>query len=405
MRFNFKRIAAGALALALTASLCGCDNGYIMTVEDIAIRNGVYLSFQQTAYNEAYGKIRERNSDNSDSSDGSVSETDVFKETIEGKSASEWIKAETMKQVRKFAAVQKVCGENGISLTEEEIAEANADLQKSWDEENLYVQYALGFDTLSEYYTSLGIGLESLKEIRRANMLSDKLFMYYYGADGLYPVTEDEINGYLAENYAAVKMLALNYKDYKGNALETDEDKQAVKDGAKAYADRLNGGESFVDVKYDFDLAAARDSARASAESSYAEDNEEGLSEEEYVKKAVDEAEAEKTEHPEDLDTYISKESSSLDEKLTEYIWNAAADGKATVFEGESAAYVVVREDITAKSEWKEKNHEVILKAIKSDEYDGMMELTYRNYDVELDEYLVNTKYDPEKVNKRNTKK
>lgn len=397
MKFNFKRIAAGALALAATASLCGCgDNGYLMTVENVSIRNGIYLSFQQSAYSEAYSKIQEQNGSDDSSSD--TSEIDVFAESIEQKSASEWIKEQTIKNVRRFVAVQKVCEEYGITLTEDEIKEMNSDLQSTWDEENFYVQYTMGFNTLGEYYESLGVGIDSMREIRKANALSDKLFLHYYDTDGMYPVTKDEINTYLTENYAVVKMLTLSYADASGNALETDEAKQEIKDKAKAYAERLNGGDSFVDVKYDFDLAAAQDKARADAESSYTEDNEDKLSKEDYIKKAVDEAAAEKAEKPEDIDRYIAKENSSLDEKLTEYIWNAAVDGKAAVFEGDSAAYVIVREDITTKESWEEENHETILKAIKNDEYDGLMELTYQNYDVKLDEYLVNNKYAPEKM-------
>ena len=400
MKFNFKRIAAGVLALAVTASLCGCgDNGYLMTVENISIRNGIYLSFQQSAYNEAYSRIQEQNG--SDDSSSSTSEIDVFSESIEHKSAADWIKEQTIKEVRKFVAVQKVCEEYGITLTEDEIKEMNSDLQSTWDEENFYVLYTMGFNTLGEYYESFGVGIESMKEIRKANALSDKLFLHYYDTDGEYAVTKDEINAYLTENYAAVKMLTLNYQDAEGKALETDEAKQEIKDKAKAYADRLNSGDSFVDVKYDSDLAAAQDSARAEAESSYTEDNEEGLTKEEYIQHEVDDVDVTKAEKPEDLDQFISKENSSLEEKLTEYIWNAAADGKATVFEGESAAYVIVREDVTTKESWEEENHETILKAIKSDEYDGLMELTYQNYDVELDEYLVNTKYAPEKMLKK----
>ncbi len=400
MKLNFKRIAAGALTLALTVSLCGCgDNGYLMTVDGMSIRNGVYLSFQQTAYNEAYNKIQEQNGTSDSSS--STSEIDVLAENVENKSASEWIKEQTIKEVRKFVAVQKLCNEYGITLTEDEIKEMNDDLQSTWDEENMYVMYTMGFNNLGEYYESFGVGIESMKEIRKANALSDKLFLHYYDTDGEYPVTKDEINTYLTENYAAVKMLTLKYTDAEGKALETDEAKQEIKDKAKTYAERLNGGDSFIDVKYDFDLETAQEAARVSAENSYTEDNEDKLSKEEYIKKEVDDVDVTKAEKPEDLDQFISKENSTLDEKLTEYIWNAAVDGKATVFEGESAAYVIVREDVTAKESWEKDNHEAILKEIKSDEYDGLMELTYQNYEIELDEYLVNTKYAPEKTFKK----
>lgn len=398
MKFGFKKAAAGVLALALTASLCGCDKGYLMTVDGMSIRNGVYLSFQQTAYTSASSKIQEEKDDD-------TAEIDVFSETVEGKSASDWIKEETMKQVSKYVAVQRMSDENGVTVSDDEIAEMNRDLQTTWDEENLYVQYMFGFNTMGQYYESMGIGLDSIKEIRRVNALSDKLFMHFYGADGVYPVTADEINEYLTENYAAVKMITLSYADYAAeNYTATDEEKQTVNDKAKAYVDRLNGGESFIDVKYEIDLEAARDKARSDAEGSYGEETANGLSKDEYVQKAIDEATAEKAEKEEDIDQFISKTNSTLDEKLTEYIWNAAVDGKASVFETDSAVYIVAREDVTTKETWKENNDEAARKAIKGDEYDSMVELTSQSYAVEKDDYLVDKKYDPEKVNKRNSK-
>lgn len=399
MKFNFKKVAAGVLTLAAAVSLCGCgDNGYIMTVEGMDIRNGIYLSFVQNSYNEAYNKINEQNSSDSSSDSSSTSEIDVFAQTVEAKSAADWIKEQALEDVRKYVAVHKMCEQYGLTLTEDEIKEMNDDLNSAWDEENFYVQYSLGFSTLGEYYESLGIGKDSMRDIRTTNALSDKLFLHFYDTDGEFAATQDEINTYITENYAAVKMLTLNYKDASGNDLESDEEKQAVKDNAKKYAERINGGESFIDVKYDFDLVSAQDAARATAESSYTEDNEEKLTKEEYIQKEVDDVDVTKAEKPEDVDQFIPKENSNLDEKLTEYIWNAAADGKATVFEGESAAYVIVREDVTTKKSWEEDNHLSILKAIKQEDYDGIMELTYQNYDVKLDEYLVNTKYAPEKM-------
>lgn len=404
MKFNFKRIAAGVLAVGMAMSLCGCgDNGYLMTVDGQSIRNGVYLMFQQNSLSNANTKYNEENS-SSDSSADSTSSTesvDIFEQTVEGKTVPEWIKEDTLDQVRRFVAIQRLCSENGISLTDEETADINKDIQSTWDESNMYVQYLYGVNTMGEYYESMGIGIDSLKEIARVNSLSDKLFLFYYDKDGSKAVSDEELNKYITENYASVKMITLNYKNYKGEALESDEEKQEIKDKAKTYADRLNGGESFIDIKYEADLAAARDAAKASAENSYTEDNEEGLSKEDYIQKQIDNTEVTKAESLDAIDQFVPKEGSTLDEKVTEYIWNAAADGKATVFEGENAAYVIVREDATTKEKWIEDNRTGLLKSIKNDEFNSSIELIYQNYDVKLDEYLVNSKYAPEKLNKK----
>ena len=85
---------------------------------------------------------------------------------------------------------------------------------------------------------------------------------------------------------------------------------------------------------------------------------------------------------------------------MTEYIWNAAADSKATVFENEAGncIYVVVRDDVTTMTTWLESQRESMLHSIKEDDFDELLKSIYDGYTVELDDYLVNTKYAPEKL-------
>ena len=119
-----------------------------------------------------------------------------------------------------------------------------------------------------------------------------------------------------------------------------------------------------------------------------------------YVQDKIDAATAEKKESAEDCEQYIRKDSSSLNEKLTEYVWNTAADGKATLFENEeeNCVYVVVRDDVTTMKTWLETQNEGILHGIKDDAFDELLKSTYDSYSVELNDYLVNTKYAPEKL-------
>lgn len=406
MRFGLKKAAAAVLAVVLAASLCGCDRGYIMTVDGMDIRNGVYLSYLRTAYSMAGEEFEKQNSETSDddtaADDTSEPATPITKEEIDGKSGSQWIKDETMKSIRRFVAIQRECEELDITLTEDEIKDINTSLTETWDNENQYVQYLYGYKTMGEYYESQGIGQESMREILRVNKLQEKLFMYFYGKDGEYEVKESEINDFLKENYATVKLLSLSYTDASGNKLEKDEDKKAVKDDAQKYADRINKGDKPVDVFYEYNLAKAEEAAKAKAEKDYKEDNEDKLTKEEWIKKQVEEADIKKAESEEELDRVISKESSSFDEKTTEYIFNAPSDGKATIFETENGVYLIVKEDITEKSKWKEDNNENILNEIKGDEFQGKLDIYGQNYDVDADESLVNKKYGPEKLNTSN---
>ena len=423
MKSSFKKIAAGVLAVVLAASLCGCDKGYIMTVDGMEIRNGIYLTYLQSAYTDAGTALQEQNSANSDTSDTSeTSETSdtsedsdspasdessntseesipITEEEIDGKTGSQWIKDEALKSVRRFVAIRRKCAELGLELTADEQKNLNTQFSQVWDTENQYVYYVFGYKTMGEYYESKGIGKESMKEIYKSNELQTKLFEYYYGKGGELEVPESEIDDYLKENRAAVKVLEFEYKDASGNALEKDEDKKAVKDEAQKYADRINNGEKAVDVFYDYNLKKAEDSAKAKAETDYKEDNEEGLSKDEWIKKQVEDAKVTKAESDDSLDQIISKDSSSYDEKTTDYIFGAAADGKATLFETDDKVYLIIKEDITKKTSWKETNNLDVLKEMKGKEFKEMLNDFGKDYEVKLDESLVNNKYKPEKLN------
>ena len=399
MRSVIKRAAAAVLAVVLAVSLCGCDRGYIMTVDGMDIRNGVYLSFLRSAYSSAIDKVKEQRSD--DTSDDETDETSVpvTKENIDGKSGSQWIKDEALKNVRMFVSVQRQCEEFGLTLTEEEIRDINAEINKAWDDENDYLQYLYGFKTLGEYYESQGIGQESMREILRVNKLHDKLFMYYYGKGGEFEVSDSDINDYMRENYAVVKVLGLSYTDALGNKLENDEDKKAVMDDAQKYADRINNGEKPADIFYEYNLAYAQRSVEAEAETEYKEDNEEGLTKEEWIKAQVDALGIKKAESEDDLDIFLSMESTNFDKDTLEYIFGAPSDGKATLFDTENGVYLIVKGDITTKTKWKEDNYENILTDFKGDDFQNMVDLFGQNYEVVIgDESLVNNKYGPEKL-------
>lgn len=370
-----------------------------MTVDGMDIRNGIYLSFLGAAYSSAQTALDEENTDG-DTSDGSTEEETVpiTQETIQGKSGSQWIKDETMMAVRRFVAVQRKCDEYGILLTDDEIAEINTELNETWDTENQYLMYVYGFNTMGEFYESQGIGIESMREILRVNKLQDKLFMHFYGKGGSFEVTESEIDEYLKENFATVKMQTFSYTDAMGNTLEEDDDIKAVKDKAQNYADRINNGEKPADIFYEYNLSRAQEAAEKRAETEYKEDNEEGLTKDEWIKQQVEAADVQKAESEEDLDRFISKEDSSYDEKTTEYIFNAPSDGKATVFEADKGVYIIIKSDITEKTSWKEENHENILTRFKGDDFRSMVDLFGQNYDVTADESLINKKYSPEKL-------
>ncbi len=429
MKRSFKRIMAVIAAAAVAASLSGCvDNGYIMTVDGMEIRNGVYLSLLQTSINTADTKVQEQensdtSSDTSDTSDTSSENTssdtsdtssdtsdtssdttsepeeekDVFDSVIDGKSYSDWIINDTRDAVKRFVGIQRECERLGIVLTDEEKTEVMNDVKERWEDTTISY-YGLGFEIWGEYYESIGIGIESLKELSLVDKLNEKLFLHYYDEGGEWAVTDEEFSKEANEQYAGYNLITLQYLDYKGDILVTDEEKQEVKDSAKQYADRINNGESLIDVMYDYDLIAAQNKAKAEAEKSYSEEKAEGLTKEEYIAKAVDEVSVERAEDEKGFDRFTSKNNSADDDEVTDFIFSLATDNKAYVLEGTTAAYVVVRKPVTDLENWEDYYRTDILREMKGDEFDSRMDLICQNFEVKQNDYLVNTKYSPKKI-------
>lgn len=416
MKKTFKRIAAVLTAAVIAASLSGCvDNGYIMTVDGMQIRNGVYLSLQQTSIGLANDKLAEAegNTDEDTSSDAS-SETSsdassdttseakedknaVFKKTIDGKLYSDWIIDDTRAGVMRFVGIQRECEKNGISLSDEEVAEITKTVEEEWEDTTISY-YGLGFATWGEYYESLGIGLDSMKELSLVDKLNEKLFLHYYDKGGEWAVSDEDFQKAANESYAGYNLITLKYVDYKGDTLATSDEMQEVKDRAKSYADRFNNGESLIDIMYDHNLLVAQNDARKNAEESYSEEKAEGLTKEEYIDKAVKEASVEKAEDEKEFDEFISKKDSVLSDELTDFIFGLPTDGKAYVYEGSTSAYFVIRKPVTDLENWENYYRSDVLREMKGDEFDSRMDIICQNYDVVQNDYLVNTKYSPKKI-------
>lgn len=412
MKKIIKRFLAVLTAAAVAASLSGCmDNGYIMTVDGMEIRNGVYLSLLQTSIGLANEKLDEQEAEddtdeNTDESSDTASEAEedddaIFEKMIDGKSYSDWIIDDARAGVLRFVGIQRECEKYGIALSDEEAAEITASLKEQWEDTTISY-YGLGYANWGEYYESMGIGFDSMKELSLVDELNEKLFLHYYDEGGDWAVSDEDFKKAADEQYAAYNLMTLQYLDYKGDILITDAEMQEVKDRANNYAERINDGESVIDVMYDYYLLIAQNDARKNAEESYSEENADGLTMEEYVEKAVEEVSVERADDESEFDEFISKSDSMLTDELTDFIFGLATDGKAYVYEGTTSAYVVIRKPVTDLENWELYYRTDVLREMKGDEFDSKMDIICQNFDVVQNDYLVNTKYSPKKIINKN---
>ncbi len=396
MKFSYKKLTAAAIAAVCTISMAGCmDTGYIGTVDNMEIRNGIYLWCMQTAYGDAYTEITEVKEEAGDTSEVA----DVFAQNVDGKPALDWVKENTVVELRRYVAVNRLFEEKGLELTAEDSADINEYVNGLWDNEDMYAQYIYGTKTMGAYYDSIGMGMDSVRDIYTTNRKETRLLEALYGEGGEMAVPTEEMNSYLTENYANVKYIEIPFTDIYGIKLQLEDEIQAVVAKAEGYVERLNGGESYIDVRYEYDLEVAQNEAQADREAAFEAATFENPTDDEWnaaIEEARANATADKAETVEELEIAVNKESSNLNEALTEYIWNTAADGKATLLETDTAVYVVVRDDITTKESWKSENLSTILTEMVGDDFDAYLIEAGKAYNVDLDDYLVNNKYSPD---------
>lgn len=398
---NFKGIAAFLTAAAIVTTLSGCsDNGYIMEVDGMPIRTGIYISFQQTSMNNGYEKLKEILGNDLDYID------DIFTQSINEKSFSDWVKDDTKRGLKRFVGIQRQCDQFGITLSDEERAKISKQVQANWDTTQVdysgytfTVQDIYGYDSMGDYYTSQGIGIDSLKEISYANALNDKLFKYYYGEGGQYAVPDEDIDEYLEDNSVAYKLITMQYVDYTGFPV-VGEELDAIVEMAKDYAQRYNDGEQWVDILYDYDLYKAKNDAKYAAEQAYEADPPEGVSYDEYMEEALSKATATKYDDDEMFDEIVFNENEYLSDEVMDLILEAPMDGKAAAYEGSTAVYIIVRNPVKNFPGWKTEHLDTVLSTLKGEDFDNMMDLMSQNYDIVQKDDLVNGKYSPEKLNK-----
>ena len=268
-----RRAAAAVLcgALAVTACGCGANTTTALTIDGTEIPAGVYISYQMDALSEAQSVLAEEQPDLDMTAEG----FDFKKQTIEGIAAEEWVKNKTVELCRTYVASNKMFDEYGLSLTAEQKAELSAYVKSTWDEENMYAQYIYGYDTLGEYYETLGVGEKSFEAIQTVFTKQEALFNHIYGEGGELEVPAAELEAKVLSDYALIYSFQVDPAYGK----------------AQDYVDKLNGGTAFTEVKQSYDQAVAvAEAEEAKKEAEEAGKEYDGTLPEDVVVAAADEA-------------------------------------------------------------------------------------------------------------------
>ncbi len=406
---KLKRAAAVLTAAAITASCAaGCSNtDYAMTADDEKINAGVYINYLVNEIsNQMYmmyysGEITDMN-------------TCPDKE-IDGKSFKDYVKDTALENLKEFAVISDKFEEFGLTLSEEEQDEIDANVSSQWEQSGEYFEYQ-------------GISRKSLEKFYQTSYKRQAIFDYYYEEGGVQEVTNDDLTAFVNDNYIRMKLIniAKSADEDETAKKEEDEKNKALLDGYLEEADGMSfeefdaimdeydeytaaqeeTAEDGTDLSIDGDISTELDdssltddaAADASEEDTSSEENtstEEDTSSEEDVSddeeaaadtETDDSSAAEGTETEEEEDPYahetvinytnaIDTESSNYNEeyaKVLEAI-HGAEFGKAGIYEDDNNYYLYMTADIAERTDYAEENRASLLQTFKGDEFDELI--------------------------------
>ena len=236
-----KRVAALVLSMVLLLTVVACHqpNETVLKVGEVEIPAGLYLAFQMDSFSTFTTNVQSTLT----SSQTMNTVEEALSYSYEEKNSVDWIRNETVEAAKEYAAINMMFKEYGLEITEEDETNLADWVDYYWSED---------YQNSKAYYEPNGVSKETFTELMRNSTRETKVFSYYYGKDGVEPVSDDAILEGFKEHYVLVNVLpiAKTTTDSSGNSTALSEDElAAAKAKLEGYAERMNKGRaSFVNV-------------------------------------------------------------------------------------------------------------------------------------------------------------
>lgn len=230
---TFKKIISLALVAVLALTLCACHgkDEVAVTVNDMDIPAGLYLTALVDADLEARQRVDEQLADSKDESKENT-ETDYYAQSIDGSSFVDYVKYKALQRCKEFAFYQGLADKGTIKLTDEEVKNAHNTAESYW-----------GYYGYSYLYGPNGVSLDTFKKMMVYSSYSNAYFKYVYGEGGEKEVSKETIKEHMMDNYVTAYVLSASYKE-----KATEDDKADLKNKLEGYGKRLQKGESYVKI-------------------------------------------------------------------------------------------------------------------------------------------------------------
>lgn len=302
IKMNFlKKLTAASLAAVMGVSMAACHTGedtkWVAKYGEETVPAGVYLQMLYAQYYTVTDELA--------GEDGELPKNPL-KEQIDGVTVSQKMTEGAKKDLAGFIAVEEKFKELNLTLPQEQIQQVDGMLEMYW-------QY------ISPSYTENGISKDSYRMVQMNSAKKSAIFEAIYGEGGTEAVPEEELKEKYNKDVAKIMIIPLQLSKDEDAAVKAEAD-QKTRAKIDEYETRLKNGEDMETVYFDAQKAA-------SSEPETLTQAEKGTS---Y--------------------TFVIREQSTYDEKVTEAIMSAPV-GQPVKVENENSIYLFVRFDANENPE------------------------------------------------------
>lgn len=401
-----KRIITVLLAIAIALSLVACgDTSWIVKVDGETVNSGLYIYYQSQGYSAAgYELMAQDPNYNYYMQLGLSYIDDPIGE--EGETVRDYMNEYAMNMCKQYVVVGRLFDQLGLELTEDELSLVDTQVRNLWNNsEDALVKAGISQDTVEKAI------IASLKE--------EKVFNAYYEVGGLNGTTEEDIQGYLEDNYARIKYITFNFADDATEAVDTDRKNEAL-ETAQSYLDRALTGESMDDLIAEYaEILEQAEVEESAEEDETVKENlseiqeSENAEEAESADESADGAEStdgtdgtDETEGSSDVDditsqypneVIINNEGTAPSEKFISYVFNNIDTGEFDLVQDDLNVYLVQKLDILERDDIYDDNRETFLYALFDSDYTALINDTLADYTVEVNERSVK-RYKPDRA-------
>ena len=387
-----KKCTAALLSMLMLLSFFGCGErtAYVMKVDGVEVRAGIYIYYSIDAYFDALQILAENENFNyaSYKTDKELKKA-IKDKMVEGLPIQEWIQNKATEYCLQYVAIEKEFERLNLTLPEDTESEIDTYYLSSWA-------------YLGDFYTASGIGEQTVKDVLLSSEKRNAIYQAYYGEDGSEGVTDESLRTYYKDNNARVEYVKIALTDGEGNLLKSD-GKAKMKAMAEQYLDRLKAQSSEEAMLDEFDavISEYKEYATSVSNAAVTTTDESGnlittattvktttttttspYANESIIAKVTTAPESEQKE-----DETTTAPSYTPSEKTYNFIFNDAKLGVPELIEEDEALYLVVRLNIedrmTEDDLWSESNVENVRYAIYGEAFDQKVEDWAKGYQEE----------------------